>query len=279
MVDYEAIERLARLRDSGVLTEDEFASQKARILSGTVPVPSADNGHEIHSIPPQSTRSRFGLFVGLVIFVLLGLGVWIFIRHQGSVSAEDKLQTNSQILGEVASKNDLSTTSAAAEMDVTAQGGDEESTTQPDAPPAIIPSLPSFRDYSVPTTDSLAPLQLAGHEDYRTRLRAAFKSDPNFGANAVFVTWGCGTECSMGALVDRSTGLIIESPVGGEDQPLLDYKTEHGSNLLLASWTHKYDKDYNAIKPECVFEAFEFSGGQFKKLAGFPKKEAGSCPE
>ncbi|MBJ7339637.1 SHOCT domain-containing protein [Mycolicibacterium sp.] len=30
----EQLERLGRLRDSGVLTEDEFAAQKARLLAG-----------------------------------------------------------------------------------------------------------------------------------------------------------------------------------------------------------------------------------------------------
>lgn len=271
MADYEALERLARLRDSGVLTEEEFAAQKQRLLAPVEPTEFADT-YEATEV--RSNTARNLLLVGLVVAAFLVLGFWVYSGRQAQRADDIVAASSINPSGTNLTSADR-VTEPPASKDISAPDDTEQS----DAPEAIIPSMPSFQDYSVPTTDLIAPLQLAGHQDYRTRLRDAYKANPNFGANAVFVTWGCGTECSMGALVDRSTGLVIDSPVGGEDEPLLDYKTQHGSNLLLANWTHKYDKDSNEIKPECVFEAFEFIGGQFQSLTGFPKKEAGSCPD
>ena len=96
MIDYEAIERLARLRDSGVLTEEEFTSQKAKILSGGAPAEPADGDQEIYLGPRQCRKSPVGLLVGLVIFVILGLGIWTFVqKYRQSAAAQDVLQASS----------------------------------------------------------------------------------------------------------------------------------------------------------------------------------------
>jgi len=73
-----------------------------------------------------------------------------------------------------------------------------------------------------------APLVLTPRDRlYRTRLRAAAAGRPNFAGHYVLVTWGCGTECLMGAAINARTGRVTflpfatccfgEAPEGTED--------------------------------------------------------------
>jgi hypothetical protein len=73
--------------------------------------------------------------------------------------------------------------------------------------PGIWP--PAFNEYA--TTDTLtgpaAELDLAGDPDaehFRTRLSSA--KEANFAGHYAFVTWGCGTACLTGTLLDLRTG-------------------------------------------------------------------------
>ena len=141
---------------------------------------------------------------------------------------------------------------------------------------AVAPAMPSFGDYSVELANAVAPLQLERGSwfwDYRTRLRDAYTEEANFGANARIVLWGCGTGCTFGALLDRSTGTVHELPLGGEDQQQLDIQSQAGSNLLLANWN-----DVSGSDPVCVFEALFWTGTQFSSVAGSPKRAVGNCP-
>ncbi len=47
--------------------------------------------------------------------------------------------------------------------------------------------------------------------NYRTRLHAATGSPPNFG-NFVLTTWGCGTSCETGAVINAATGKVVLIP-------------------------------------------------------------------
>lgn len=74
-MDFEALERLARLRDTGVLTDDEFQLQKERLLSqqthqqaGAAPIPSSTwTGGNILRLAAALT-----IIGGIIVFVLLG---------------------------------------------------------------------------------------------------------------------------------------------------------------------------------------------------------------
>jgi hypothetical protein len=140
---------------------------------------------------------------------------------------------------------------------------------------AVAPSLPPFSQFAVRETNHIAELQLAAGSwfwNYRTRIRDAFKAEANFGSNAVVTTWGCGTGCQFGALVDRSTGTVHDIPVGGEEQQMLEVRTQRGSTLMLATWN-----DFHDTGAACVFEAFVWTEGVFEALDGFPKKMPGTC--
>ena len=77
------LERLQRLRESGVLTEEEFQAEKRRLLSGPAPLPSGAQ------LPPFDTReapegevdaeaeARRNRNVLLALLALLGLGLAI----------------------------------------------------------------------------------------------------------------------------------------------------------------------------------------------------------
>ena len=72
-MDFEALERLGRLRDTGILSEEEFAVQKQRLLEsrGAVDPMSIDRGDER---TPVGHRKL--LLIGLLAAPLLALGLW-----------------------------------------------------------------------------------------------------------------------------------------------------------------------------------------------------------
>jgi hypothetical protein len=47
---------------------------------------------------------------------------------------------------------------------------------------------------------------------YRTRLREAARQPPNFNVVYRVVTWGCGTSCASGAIIDERNGHVIWLP-------------------------------------------------------------------
>jgi hypothetical protein len=75
--------------------------------------------------------------------------------------------------------------------------------------------LPRFTDYPVSESFSgkTAPLVLSGEaRAFRTRLKEAAREKPNFAGHFIVTTWGCGTECVMGAVIDASTGRVFMLP-------------------------------------------------------------------
>lgn len=91
----------------------------------------------------------------------------------------------------------------------------------------------TFEDHQVTVYDGpLASPDLDSHplgRRYRTRIRQACSEGINFGGKYTLVSWGCGSPCQAGVLVDRITGKIVEG-----------HSTNHGaefypnSTLLLA---------------------------------------------
>ena len=75
--------------------------------------------------------------------------------------------------------------------------------------------VPRFNDYQVNEhfAGKTAPLVLSREARmYRTRLKEAARERPNFDGHYVVTTWGCGTECIMGAIVDARTGAVFMLP-------------------------------------------------------------------
>ena len=75
---------------------------------------------------------------------------------------------------------------------------------------------PQWRDYPVDGnhTQRNAPVQLQTELEkaYRTRLSEASRQKANYAGHYVLTTWGCGTECSVGAAIDVTTGKVVWFP-------------------------------------------------------------------
>ena len=74
-----------------------------------------------------------------------------------------------------------------------------------------------FDDYSagVPYRGRPAYVQFASHQDarrFRTRLREGIAQGSNFAGRFRVVTWGCGTACRSGLVVNVETGHVYELP-------------------------------------------------------------------
>ena len=77
--------------------------------------------------------------------------------------------------------------------------------------------LPKFEDFPVTKawTGPPAAVKLTSQEErlFRTALREAAKQPPNFAGHFRFVSWGCGTNCLGGAVIDLETGEVVQPPL------------------------------------------------------------------
>lgn len=90
MTDHlDAIERLHRLKESGALSEAEFAEQKAQLLAAAAaPAPEPVAAEPDWSAAPSSGLNK-GLLAGVAAaVVILGAGAWYGLSGSGAPSAE-----------------------------------------------------------------------------------------------------------------------------------------------------------------------------------------------
>lgn len=170
--------------------------------------PTASGQHQTRQEPVQPSSSG-GSSDGdgkwmLLILVLVGLLIWV-------ISQSDK------------NSNPPSSTGAPAMQ----------------APAAYQASAPpKFNDYlSEIYTGQRAKVKLSADFDriFRTRLRNTQVQPINFAGEYVLTTWGCGTDCLMGAAVSARTGQIIALPGSvccrnGDGEKIIFRKN---SNLLV----------------------------------------------
>lgn len=98
-------------------------------------------------------------------------------------------------------------------------------------------SLPNFKTFPALEVwkGPPAPLRLLGRDErmFRSNLRTAANLPPNFAGHYHFTTWGCGTRCLAGAVIDLRTGTIFQPPlaadVTGEEHWIFctDWNDEH----------------------------------------------------
>ena len=74
--------------------------------------------------------------------------------------------------------------------------------------------LPAFSDYPVSGSRNLkpAPVDLGSHPQarmFRTALRQGAQRGPNFAGHYAAVQWGCGTGCTVVALVNLRSGRVL----------------------------------------------------------------------
>lgn len=54
------------------------------------------------------------------------------------------------------------------------------------------------------------PLITGDARNFRTRISAWSKEEPNFAGHFIMATWGCGTNCTQFTIIDASTGKVFE---------------------------------------------------------------------
>lgn len=77
-------------------------------------------------------------------------------------------------------------------------------------------TLPRFEDYAVQEkwdgTAAPVKFQTRSDREFRTQFINASKEAPNFAGHYRVATWGCGTNCLQGGIVDLSTGRLLPLP-------------------------------------------------------------------
>jgi hypothetical protein len=76
--------------------------------------------------------------------------------------------------------------------------------------------IPQFAAYPAPLAhhgkNAEPDLSTQEARSFRTRLREAAKERPNFAGRYILTTWGCGTSCDMGAVIDAQSGRVTFLP-------------------------------------------------------------------
>lgn len=111
-------------------------------------------------------------------------------------------------------------------------------------------NVPQFKDY--PATiykGPNAPVVLTRNDlNFKTRLREAAKTKkPNFAGHYILTTWGCGTECLMGAIIDARTGKV------------------YWWDFSLCCWGFDNDEDFKPIEFRPDSRLIVFSGMRNEK--------------
>ena len=135
--------------------------------------------------------------------------------------------------------------------------------------------VPQFKDY--PAIEKFngknAPPRLITRTDkmYRTMLREGATGKPNFAGHFIVATWGCGTQCIMGAVIDANTGNVYWLPHSTCCWDQIDDNFEPiefrlNSRLIIFSGLRDEDGDNGA-------HFYEFKEGKFIHIKSILKRE------
>lgn len=135
--------------------------------------------------------------------------------------------------------------------------------------------VPQFKDYAVKTVYRGRTAPLIFDRDartFKTRLREAAKGRPNFAGRYIVTSWGCGTGCQAGAVIDATSGRVywFPFPVGQNyetDERFKPVEFRLNSRLIIFSG-FRVDRD-----EEAGARFFKFERGRFIFLK-FVKRKA-----
>jgi hypothetical protein len=140
---------------------------------------------------------------------------------------------------------------------------------------------PQFEDYTVTQVwhGTPAPVRLVtpAERAFRTRLTNAAKEPANFAGHYRFATWGCGSECVSGAIIDLETGSVFPPPLAKENQHFsvcqsayensgVDFRVN--SRLLILRCGLNYSERLQTNVPDAYY--FVWEGERFKQILHVP---------
>jgi hypothetical protein len=150
----------------------------------------------------------------------------------------------------------------------------------PAAPAAEQP--PSFSDHPAAarfTGRNAAPvLNTVEARRFRRMIRDGARQKPNFDGHYIVTTWGCGSDCEMGAIIDAVSGKVVALPVvAGSPQDAkwdsthFDYRLD--SRLLVMH-------GMIGEEPPMGAHYFTFDGGKLTHIKTIvkPEKHWGEAP-
>lgn len=116
-----------------------------------------------------------------------------------------------------------------------------------------------------------APLQLVRGEfswEFRTRVREAYKDQPDFGGRYVTGSAGCGTECQVNFMIDTKTGKVIVAPVSSAG-----VEVRLDSNLWIVNPYNEENGPAYSVDPVAYY--YLWNGKDFVELGQkeWPKPE------
>lgn len=194
------LERLANLRASGVLSDEEFDVEKARVLN-TPEHPAYLRGRS------GLTAKWMWLLVGTTA-VLIVLVSFVLLTQRGAPTAE---------------LAPILTPSIAAP--------------EPLAPKSQEPKEPEENVRSQEAaTEVVAPKITAEWRSLRTRIREGWGTEPTFANRYVIIRVGCGTGCTGNIVGNHRTGELYPLGLGGEGYDQLQLQFDNASDRLTARW-------------------------------------------
>ena len=140
--------------------------------------------------------------------------------------------------------------------------------------------LPHFEDFAVVENWNRppAPLKLTTRSErmFRTQLTNAAKGLPNFAGHFRIASWGCGSLCGAGAVIDLQTGSVFPPPLGahgdGWDRWIMgtaffegagvDFRLD--SRLVVVKGGINYSEALKANVPDVYY--FIWEEGRFRQL-------------
>ncbi len=133
------------------------------------------------------------------------------------------------------------------------------------------PTKPRFSDYPMALTFSgnVAPVDLFSDPDARrfhTRLTEGVKGGPNFADHFILVTWECGTDCNIIAVIDAKTGAVT---FGGGFDAGISFRRDsrlvilNPEEVVAQGWQFPNDCEQPGI-PETTY--LEWTGNAFRTI-------------
>ena len=121
-----------------------------------------------------------------------------------------------------------------------------------------------------------APIRwTADAKTYRTRVMEAYREPIVYGGSMVDMGVGCGTECILTFMLDKSSGKMILFPIGGEEQMNTEVRYRADSSLIWASWMEQDEQQ--PFNRHCYQQPWVLGKSGFKPLA--EKKGVKTDPE
>lgn len=234
-------ERLARLRTEGVLSQEEFDAEKARVLNTADQSASSESETEAIPAPRKAGTSMMTntwLIAGIValVFVVVVLVAVMMSgqRGDGPVNAEGR---QSQ--------------SVAADPTPVAIPEPGVTSATPEPPEPAVP---------VASAATVLPKITDDWRSLRTRIREGWGTEPTFANRYVIIRVGCGTGCTGNIVGDHRTGELYPLGLGGEGYDQLQLRFNNASNLLTARW--------GEIETQtCVTQRFRWGGTELEEVS------------